>query len=102
MRFGKRPLCLPFAIAVEDCTTEQKDEHRDGEDERTKRSRHVGRQPPQRQLPAVLLHGSFVNRVLWQTTVAHEGGISRAQSRCNPARNFMKPASAAATSILNH
>jgi hypothetical protein len=80
MRFGKRPLCLPFAIAIEDRTTEQKDEHRDGENERTKGSPHIGRQPPQRQLPA-MLHRSLVNPVLWQTTIAHEGGINRARSQ---------------------
>ena len=42
MRFGKRSLCLPFAIAVEDRTTEHKDEHRDGEDDRTQGKAHVG------------------------------------------------------------
>ena len=78
MRFGKRPLCLPFAIAIEDRTTEQKDEHHDGEDDRTKAKAHIGRQPPQRQLPA-MLHRSLVNPVLWQTMVAH-GGQSRAKS----------------------
>ena len=80
MRFGKRSLGLLFAIAVEDRTTEPKDEHRDGEDERTKRSAYVGRQPSQRPPPAIV-HPSFVNPGLWQTTVAHKGGISRAQSR---------------------
>ena len=43
MRLGKCSLYLPFAIAVEDRTTEHKDEHRDGEDERTKAK------PPRRQ-----------------------------------------------------
>jgi hypothetical protein len=76
MRFGKRPLCLPFAITIEDRATEQKDEHCDGEDERTKGKANVGRQPPQRQLPAMLLHGSFVNRVLWQTMVAHGRSVA--------------------------
>ena len=70
MRFGKRSLYLPFAIAVEDRTTEHKDEHRDGKDDRTKAKTHVGREPPQRQLPAVL-HRLFVNAALWRTMVAH-------------------------------
>jgi len=80
MCFGKRSLCLPFAIAVEDRPTEHKDEHRDGEDDCTKGKANAGRQPPQRQLPA-MLHRSLVNPVLWQTMVAHGGGISRGQSR---------------------
>ena len=63
MRFGKRSLYLPFAIAVEDRTTEHKDEHRDGEDERDKGSPQAGRQPQQRQPPAIL-HRSYVNDIL--------------------------------------
>jgi hypothetical protein len=63
MSFGKRPLHLPFAIAVEDSTTEHKDEDRDGDDESTKGSPHVGRQLPQRQPPAILPR-SIVNGVL--------------------------------------
>src|ERR1017187_5782212 len=54
MRFSKRSLHLPFAIPIEDRTAEHKDEHRDGEDDPTKAKAHVGRQPPHRQLPAVL------------------------------------------------
>lgn len=52
MRFSKRSLCLPLAVAVEDRTTEHKDEHHVGEDDRTKGKADVGRQPPQRQLAA--------------------------------------------------
>jgi hypothetical protein len=54
MRFSKRSLHLPFAIPIEDRTAEHKDEHRDGEDDPTKAKAHVGRQPPHRQLPAIL------------------------------------------------
>ncbi len=50
--------------------TEDKDEHRDGEDERTKGKAHIGRQPPQRQLPAII-HRFFMNAGHWQTMVGN-------------------------------
>ena len=36
MRFGKRSLYLPFAIAVEDRTTEDEDRNRAGKDDHAK------------------------------------------------------------------
>ena len=54
MRFGKRPLYLPFAIAVEERTTEHKDEYRDGEDDHPKAKADTSPEPPQRKLPAIL------------------------------------------------
>jgi hypothetical protein len=70
MRSGKRPLHLPFAKAVEDHSTEQQDKHRDGKHNRTKVKAHEGRDPSQRQPPAVS-HRLLVNGILWQTMVTH-------------------------------
>jgi hypothetical protein len=54
VRGGKRPLCHPLAVAVEDRATEQEDKHRDGKDNRTKAKARVSRQLAQRHLPAGL------------------------------------------------
>jgi hypothetical protein len=42
MRFGKLSFRLHFAIAIENRTTEHNNKHHHGENERTKRSPHVG------------------------------------------------------------
>jgi hypothetical protein len=75
MRFSKRSLCLPLAIAIEDRTTEHKDEHRDGENDRTKAKANAGRQPPQRQFPA-LFHRSLVINVLFSCALRSRFSVS--------------------------
>src|ERR1017187_7907663 len=59
IRLGKCSLNLPFAIAVDDRTTEHKNEHRGDKDDRTKVNTHAGRKPAQRQLPAMLHRFTF-------------------------------------------
>ena len=62
MRFGKGALCFRFAIAIEDRTTEPKDDYRRGEDDHPKAKAQIGRQLPQRP-PGAFLRCSFAIHV---------------------------------------